>query len=57
MTQYNDLNAKLPKSQLHKSKSGITNGTEVALKISSNMVILLMRIIFSISYYYLLHNF
>ena len=38
MTQYNTLNVKLPNSQLNKLKSGIKNGTEVTLKISSNVV-------------------
>ena len=38
MTQYNTLNVKLSKSQLNKLKSGIKNGTEVTLKISSNVV-------------------
>ena len=38
MTQYNALNAKLSNLQLNKLKSGIKNGTEVTLKLSSNMV-------------------
>ena len=38
MTQYNTLNVKLSNSQLNKLKSGIKNGTEVTLKISSNDV-------------------
>ena len=38
MTQYNTLNAKLSNSQISKLKSGIKNGTEVTLKISSNDV-------------------
>ena len=37
MTQYNTLNVKLSNSQLNKLKSGIKNGTEVTLKISSNV--------------------
>ena len=37
MTQYNTLNVKLSTSQLNKLKSGIKNGTEVTLKISSNV--------------------
>ena len=37
MTQYNTLNLKLSNSQL-KLKSEIKNGTEVTLKISSNVV-------------------
>ena len=38
MTQYNTLNAKLCNLQLNKLKSGIKNGTEVNLKISSTVV-------------------
>ena len=38
MTQYNTLNVKLSNSQLNKLKSGIKNGTEVALKLLSNIV-------------------
>ena len=38
MTQYNTLNVTLSGSQLKKLKSGIKNGTEVILKISSNVV-------------------
>ena len=38
MTKYNILNVKLSNSQLNKLKSGIKNGTEVTLKISSNVV-------------------
>ena len=38
MTQYNILSVKLSNSQLNKLKSGIQNGTEVTLKISSNIV-------------------
>ena len=38
MTQYNALNVKLSDSQLNKLKSGIKNGTEVTLKLSSNVV-------------------
>ena len=37
MTQYNTLNVKLSNSQFNKLKSGIKNGTEVTLKISSNV--------------------
>ena len=37
MTQYNLLNVKLSTSQRNKLKSGIKNGTEVVLKISSNV--------------------
>ena len=38
MIQYNTLNVKLSNSQLNKLKSGIKNGTEVTLKIPSNIV-------------------
>ena len=38
MTQYNTLNVKFSNSQLTKLKSGIKTGTEVTLKISSNVV-------------------
>ena len=38
MTQYNTLNAKLSSLQVNKLKSGINNGTEVTLKISSTVV-------------------
>ena len=38
MTQYNTLNVKLSNSQLNKIKSGIKNGTEVTLKLSSKIV-------------------
>ena len=38
MTQYNTLNVKLSNLQLNKLKLGIKNGTEVTLKISSNIV-------------------
>ena len=38
MTQYNTLNIKLSYSQLNKLKSIIRNGTEVTLKIPSNVV-------------------
>ena len=52
MSQYNTLNVKLSNSQLNKLKSGKKNGSEVTLKISSNvLMILLMKIIFRISYY------
>ena len=37
MTQYNTLSVKLSNSQLNKLKSGIKNGTEVTLKLSSNV--------------------
>ena len=38
ITQYNTLNGKLSNSQINKLKSGIKNGTEVTLNISSNIV-------------------
>ena len=38
MTQYNPLHVKLSNSQINKLKSRITNGTEVTLKLSSNVV-------------------
>ena len=38
MTQYNSLNIKQSNSQLSKLKSAIENGTEVVLRLSSNMI-------------------
>ena len=38
MTQYNTSNVKLSNSQLEKLKSGIKNGAEVTLKLSSKVV-------------------
>ena len=38
MTQYSMLNVKLSNSQLNKLKSGIKNGTEVTLNLSSNLI-------------------
>ena len=38
MAQYNSLNVKLSNSQLNKFKSAIKNETEVALRLSSNMI-------------------
>ena len=38
MTQYNSLNVKLSNSQLNKLKSAIKNKTDVALRLSSNMI-------------------
>ena len=38
MTQYNTLNVKFSNLQLNRLKSGIKNGSEVTLKISSNVV-------------------
>ena len=38
MIRYNTLNVKLSNSQLNKFKSGIKNGTEVTLNLSSNLM-------------------
>ena len=38
MTQYNSLDVKLPNSQLNKLKSAIEDGTEVFLRLSSNLI-------------------
>ena len=38
MTQYNNLNVKLSKSQLNKLKSAIKNETNVILRLSSNII-------------------
>ena len=38
MTQYNTLNVKLSNLQPNKLKSGIKHGTEVTLKLSSNIL-------------------
>ena len=38
MTQYNTLHVKFFIAQINKLKSGITNGNEITLKISSNIV-------------------
>ena len=38
MTQYNTLNVRLSNLWLNKLKSGIKNGTEVTLKLSSNVI-------------------
>ena len=37
MTQYNSLNVKLSYSKLNELKSGLKSGTEVNLKLSSNV--------------------
>ena len=39
MTEYNTLNKKLSNSQLNKLKSGIKNGTQVTLNLSSNIIV------------------
>ena len=38
MTRYNSLNVKLSNAQLNKSQLGITNGPEVTLNLSSNVI-------------------
>ena len=38
MTQFNSLNVKLSNSQLDKLKSAVKNGTDVILRLSSNMI-------------------
>ena len=38
MIQYNSLNVKLSNSQLNKLKSAIEDGTEVILRLSSNVI-------------------
>ena len=38
MTQYNTINKQISNSQLNKLKSGIKNGTDVTLNLSSNVV-------------------
>ena len=38
MIQYNTLNVRLSNSQLKKLKSGIENGSEVTLNLSSNVL-------------------
>ena len=38
MTKSNTLNVKLSSSQFNKSKSGIKNGTEATLNLSSNLI-------------------
>ena len=39
MTQYNSLKVKLSNSNINKLKSAIKNETEVALRLSSNMIV------------------
>ena len=53
MTQYNCLNVKLSNSQLNKLKSGIKNGTQVTLNLSSNKS---LKVFFYIQMYFLLTN-
>ena len=38
MTKYNTLNVKFSNSQLKKLKSGIKNGTQLTLNLSSNVI-------------------
>ena len=38
MTQFNTLNTKLSNSQLNRLKSGIQNGNDIALNLSSNVI-------------------
>ena len=38
MTQYSTLNVKLSNSKLRKLKSGMKDGTDMTLKLSSNVV-------------------
>ena len=38
MTQYNTFHKKLSNSQLNKLKSGIKNGTQVTINLSSNVI-------------------
>ena len=38
MTQYNSLKVKLSNSQFNKLKSAIKNGSDVILRLSSNMI-------------------
>ena len=57
MTQYNTLNVTLPDSKLKKIKSGIKNGTEVTLKLSSNAVgIFLQKLLISNTKFSSLHK-
>ena len=51
MKQYNSLVIKLSNSQLNKLKFAMKNGTDVVLRLSSNMVaIQMMKLIFLINY-------
>ena len=38
MAQYNSVNANLPNSQISKLKSAARNGTEIILRLLSNMI-------------------
>ena len=51
MTQYNSLNVKLSNSQLNKLSFAIKDGTDVVLRLSSNMVgNSMMKLILLINY-------
>ena len=51
MTQYNSLNVKIPNSLPNKLKKAIKNKSGVILRLSSNMMVILMiRLIFHINY-------
>ena len=49
MTQYNSLNLKLSNSKLNELKSAIKNETKVALRSSSNMLVII-KLIFLITF-------
>ena len=52
MTEYNSINAKLCNFELNKLKLTIKTATEVTLKLSSNMIrVLMMVLIFHINCY------
>ena len=53
MTHYSSLNVRLPHSQLNELKPALKHKTKVVLRLSSNMIliILIMRLIFFINYY------
>ena len=54
MTHYNALNVKLSNSQVSKLRSGVKDGTEISSSENLHqmlLVILMMRLIFLISYY------
>ena len=40
MKQYNTLNVRLTNSKLNKLKAGIKNGTQVTIKLSSNVLMI-----------------
>ena len=54
MTQYNRVNVKLSNSQLNKLKSAIKNENDAVIRLSPNMilmVILMIKLIFHMNYY------